>query len=432
MKKVEVSGELARTITSNVDKEELKKLVVEMVNIPSPTGQELEMGRYMASKLKELGFKVIWQEVEEGRPNVIGVLKGEGGGPTLEFDGHLDVSFTGTEEFMRGGVSTPQARVQSLQGDEWIFGVGSFNMKGALAAYLVAANALIKSGVKLKGDLVISATCGEIEASQVDEFVGKQYRGYGTGARYAVSHGVLPDYVVLGEPTGLKLMVGHFGSFWVKLTAKGGSVVHTAWSRGVLNKIEQMPKVIHAVVEWKKGFEERASYKGYKGIVNIAAISGGRPWKGSRTPDSCTLYLDIRYPPGWSPLQVKKELEQFVQKLNSEDPTLQLEMEPYAVNPPTEVDTNDFIVRAISKWHKAVFQREVELTYELWYSNAPSFNAMGAKAVNYGPAGAKRLSGLTLSDKDREYISVSDLYECTKVYALLAADTLTRKREEVF
>jgi hypothetical protein len=75
VKKVEVSGELARTITSNVDKEELKKLVVEMVNIPSPTGQELEMGRYMASKLKELGFKVIWQEVEEGRPNVIGVLK---------------------------------------------------------------------------------------------------------------------------------------------------------------------------------------------------------------------------------------------------------------------------------------------------------------------------------------------------------------------
>jgi acetylornithine deacetylase/succinyl-diaminopimelate desuccinylase-like protein len=66
------------------------------------------------------------------------------------------------------------------------------------------------------------------------------------------------------------------------------------------------------------------------------------------------------------------------------------------------------------------------MTYELWYSNAPSFNALGAKAVNYGPSGGKRLEGLSLSDKDREYINFEDLYNCTKVYANLISQIVAK------
>ena len=415
----------------NIDVNELRDLVVELVNIPSPTGSEQKMGEFVSQKLKELGMEVIWQEVEEGRPNVIGIFRGDGTGPTLEFDGHLDVSFSGTEDFMMGGASSSAATVRNVDGEEWVFGVGSFNMKGALAAYIIAAKAIIKSGMKLKGDLVISATCGEIEETQVDEFSGKQYRGYGSGARYATSHGILPDYAILGEPTGLKIMLGHFGSFWVKLTAKGGTVVHTAWSRDVSNKIEQFTKVIERVKQWKKSFEERTNYKGYKGIVNIAAIKGGRPWKGSRTPDSVSLYLDIRYPPDWTTLQVKQEIDDLVRDMNKEDHDLHLESEPYSVNPPTEISENEEIVSSIKKWHKEVLGKIPETTYELWYSNAPSFNALGAKAVNYGPSGLKRLKGLTLSDKDREYINLGDLYNCTKIYALIIADICSKNRSDL-
>ncbi|WP_229768235.1 M20 family metallopeptidase [Sulfodiicoccus acidiphilus] len=418
-------------VINRIDRQELVKVTTEMVNIPSPTGHEKEMGEYVADKMRELGLKVIWQEVEEGRPNVIGILKGEGGGPTLQFDGHLDVSFTGAEEFMRGGATTSKARVEEIENDQWIFGAGSFNMKSALAAYLITAKALVDSGRRLRGDLVISATSGEIESSQVDEFVGREYRGYGTGARYASSHGLLSDFVVLGEPTGLKIMIGHFGSFWVKLSLTGGTVIHTAWSRDVENKIEQLPKVIETLKKWRKEFEEKTNYKGYKGIVNVAAVKGGRPWKAARTPDSVSLYLDIRFPPNWTPLDVKEEVDQLVTKLNAEDPRLKLESTPYAINVPTEVSEDEYIVRSLVQSHKKVFGTEPELTYELWYSNAPNFNALGAKAVNYGPSGAKRLPSLGLSDKDREYISVSDLHNCTKVYVLTSLDILSKTREEV-
>lgn len=423
-----MTSQLGRELAEAVDLQYLKQVVVDMVNIPSPTGSEQQMGEYMARRMRELGMEVIWQEVEEGRPNVIGILRGDGSGPSLGFDGHLDVSFTGTEEFMFGGASAPVASIRTINGEEWIFGAGSFNMKGALGAYLAAAKAVVDSKLKLKGDLMIIAVCGEIEASQVDEFRGKRYRGYGTGAKYAASHGILPDYVVIGEPTGLNLMVGHFGSLWVKLTARGGTVIHTAWSRGVPNKIEQFSKVIDAVASWGRMFAEKATYKGYKGIVNMAAISGGLPWKGSRTPESVSLYLDIRYPPGWSAKQVLAELNALAESLNREDPKLNLVVQPYAINPPTEVDEEDRIVRAVKSAHKEVFGVEPKITYELWYSDAPTYNALGAKAINYGPSGAKRIEGLTLSDRDREYINVNDLYNCTKVYAHVIADICMGKK----
>lgn len=418
-------------VLSKIDREELKKWVVEMVRIMSPTGSEAEMAAYMENRYLDLGMEVIKQEVEDGRTNVIGILRGTGGGPTLQFDGHLDVSFTGKEPWMRGATTADIGRVATVQGEEWIFGAGSFNMKGAHAAYLGAVKAIVESGVKLKGDIMLTATVGEIEASQVDEYVGKFYRGYGYGAAYAATHGIVPDFAILGEPTGLKLMIGHFGSFWAKITAMGGTVVHTAWSRDVPNKIEQIPKVIQRLSQWKKEFEEKTVYKGYKGIVNIASIQGGRPWKSSRTPDSVSIYVDVRYPPGMTPLHVKAQLEKVVHELNRSDPNLKLVLTPFCSNPPTEVSEDDYIVKSIKENHKKVLGKEPEIIYELWYSNAPPLNSVGARAVNYGPSGGRKIKGLTLSDRDREYISVQDLYDCTKVYTLIALDVCSKDREEV-
>jgi len=422
-----VSRVEAEEVVRRVDRELLKNLTLEMVRIPSPTGREAEMGAFMAEKFKELGLRVTVQEVEAGRPNVLGRLRGSGGGPTLQFDGHLDVSFTGQEEFIRGGITSIAGRVEEREGEEWIFGAGAFNMKSAHAAYYCALKALIDAGAELKGDVVLSATSGEIEATQVDEFVGAGYRGYGAGAHYAVTHSGVPDYVVLGEPTGLKLMVGHFGSFWAKITNTGGTVVHTAWSRGVKNKIEELDTLLGELKKWKVQFEEMSEYKGYKGIVNIAAVKGGRPWKGSRTPDEASVYIDVRFPPKWTPLQVQAMLQEFTEK-TSRERGLDLLLEAYSVNPPTEVDESSYIVDSIKRSHEKVFGRQPETTYELWYSNAPHFNAMGAQAVNYGPSGGRKLGGLTLADKDREYISVSDLHGCAKVYAGLALDVCTKER----
>lgn len=423
--------DLQARVTAAIDEKQLVQDVIDMVNIQSPTGSEQAMGDYMANRYADLGLQVIRQEVEPGRPNIFGILRGSGGGPMLQFDGHLDVSFTGKEAFMRGATSGVGARVGEADGQRWIFGAGSYNMKAAHAAYMAAVAALNRAGVRLKGDILLSATSGEIEASQVDDFQGAYYRGNGAGAAHAASHGIVPDFAILGEPTGLKLMLGHFGSFWSKITLSGGTVIHTAYTRDLANKIEQLPRVIERLAAFKKEFEARTEYKGYRGLVNIAAIQGGRPWKASRSPDAVSIYIDVRYPPGWSPLKVKAAVDEVVWELNAHHPELGLEHQPYCTNPPTEIDEGDYVAASVARAHAQTFGKPVETLYELWYSNAPPLNAMGAKALNYGSAGSRKIKGLTLSDRDREYVHIGDLVDCAKVYALAALDICSKRRSEV-
>jgi acetylornithine deacetylase len=426
-----MSADALEKLKNGIDRDALVQNVIDMVNIHSPTGSEAAMGEYMEQKYRDMGLEVIKQEVEPGRPNVFGLLRGTGGGPMLQFDGHLDVSFTGREAFMRGGTSSASARLETIQGEEWILGAGSYNMKAAHGCYIAAVNAIISSGVELKGDILLSATSGEIEAAQVDDYVGSYYRGNGAGASYAASHGIVPDFAILGEPTELNLMIGHFGSFWTKITITGGTVIHTAYTREINNVLEHIPTVVKHLIRFKERFAERTPYKGYKGLVNIASVSGGRPWKASRSPDSVSFYLDIRYPPGLSPMHIRAAVDEMLVELNRELRDLKAVQTPYCTNPPTEISEDDYIAKSIKQHHKAVFSKEPKVVYQLWYSNAPPLNAMGAKAVNYGSAGSRRIEGLTLSDKDREYVHVGDLVDISRVYAAVAVDICSKERREV-
>src|SRR5579864_1312395 len=121
-----------------------------------------------------MGFAVSWQEVEEGRANVVGLWEGAGNGRSLMFNGHMDTSNTGREGFLTGIGYKPKAIVKN----GLIYGLGIYNMKGALVCYTQAMKALRRAGIKLDGSILIAAVAGEIEKAQWgDEFLGKEYRG---------------------------------------------------------------------------------------------------------------------------------------------------------------------------------------------------------------------------------------------------------------
>ena len=114
--------------------------------------------------------------------------------------------------------------------DEWIYGMGTFNMKSALATYTVGTEAIRAAGIQLGGDVVIAGVAGEIEKAPVNEFDGRQYQGYGPGTKYAITHGAVADYCILGEPTNMMVIPRHCGTTWLKITVPG-MLIHTAWSR---------------------------------------------------------------------------------------------------------------------------------------------------------------------------------------------------------
>ena len=213
----EVNKELLAKAIDHIDRQRLVKLVMDLVDIPSPTGEEEGVARALHEILGTSGFDATLQPIGDDRYNAIGRQQGQGGGKSLLFNGHLDTSF-GPEQAHRGLGYQCKA---TLVDNEWIYGMGSFNMKSAMGTYIVATEAIRKAGIKLAGDVVIAGVAGEIEKAPVNDYEGRQYQGYGVGTKFAITHGAVADFCILGEPTNMMLIPRHCGTTWLKITVPG-------------------------------------------------------------------------------------------------------------------------------------------------------------------------------------------------------------------
>lgn len=408
-----LKAELAETILSQVREEEIVSMACDVVNIQSPTGEELEMGNYMRSALEAAGLEVTWQEVEPERANVVGLWEGGGTGKSLMFNGHMDTSNTGRECYLTGIGYKPKAVIKNRM----IYGLGIYNMKGALACYTQAVKALKRTGVKLDGSLLVAAVAGEIEKSQWgDEFVGKEYRGYGVGTHYLVNHGVLPDMCILGEPTDMQLVLGHYGSLWARFTTHG-LYVHSAFSQSRQRdtSIRRMQDILAAVHEWVPSWETRSAYGGHKGIVNVGCIRGGHPWRASRTPERTDLYLDLRVPPTMALQEARRAAKQLFNGLQKRFPDYGLEFETYVSVPGAQISENHELVKTIEAVHMRVMGSAPRRTTVQWCSDASVMTRYGIETLNYGPSSGER-------DAEGEKVAIQTLTNITKIYALAAAE----------
>ena len=403
---------LVDRILAQVHEEEIVAMSCDVINIPSPTGHELAMAEYMRGVLQALGIDVAWQEVEEGRANVVGRWIGTGGGKNLMFNGHMDTSNTGEEDFLTGIGYKPRAIVRNGM----IYGLGIYNMKGALVCYTHALKALIRAGVRLQGDFIVAAVAGEIEKTQWGDFKGKEYRGYGFGTHYLVNHGILPDMCILGEPTDLHVVLEHFGSMWVRISCTG-IYVHTAFCEGreEMNSIRRMYELMQPVMNWIESWEKKASYGGKKAIVNLGGIRGGHAWRASRTPEKTDLFLDVRVPPTIAMNEARREIQQLFLGLQKQHPDWGLEFETYVSVPGAKIREDHELIRTIDANHERILGARPEREVVTWCSDASVLTRYGVETVNYGPSSGPR-------DKEGEKVSIKTLVDITKIYALTAAE----------
>ena len=397
-----------------VDEARLVATARSFVDISSPTGSELEMAQCMRDTLEEMGLAVSWQEVEEGRPNVVGRLEGSGGGRSLMFNGHMDTSYSGREPHLR---AKKGFQPRSFVRDGHIWGLGISNMKGALACYLEAVRAIQDAGITLAGDVVIAAVVGEIEKSQWgEEFRGAQYRGYAAGSRYLPTHGGIADMCILGEPTEQRIVLGHYGTMWARISTQG-PFIHTAFTAGRLgeNAIVRMRAVLDDVLAWIPEWERRSAYRGIDGVVNVGALRAGQPWRVSRTPDRADLFLDIRVPPTMAMTAAREAFAALVRDLRERHPDAGIDSEVYITAPGAEIDETHPLIAAIDAGHEQVFGEPPARDTVRWFSDASALTRYGIESVNYGAS-----SGLP--DPDGENLQVAGLRDIAQVYALVTAD----------
>jgi len=393
-------------VTVAIDGRRLVELALRLVSTPSFTGSEEACAGVLAEELRSLDVQVQWQQVEEGRANVLGTWAGAGGGPTLMFNGHLDTSYSGREPWLAG---IPGFRAQGFERDGRVYGLGISNMKGAVACYVEALRALHDAGVRLRGDIVVAGVCGEIEKAQQGDAQGAEFRGYAAGSRYLVGHGGAADMCVLGEPTENKLVLAHFGALWLRLTVRG-PFVHTAFSSGRLteNSIVKMRSVLDRALEWLPAWEEEMSYGEIRGVANIGAIQGGFGWRASRTPHATDLFLDLRVPPDVPMAEARRRALDWARSLPD------VEAEVYVTAPGAEISAEHPLVAALSDAHEKVFGAPAERDVTRWFSDASVLSRYGIPTVNYGTS-----SGLPDAELG-ENLAIEGLVKTAEVYARTA------------
>ncbi|MCM8854810.1 MAG: M20/M25/M40 family metallo-hydrolase [Candidatus Thiodiazotropha sp.] len=395
-----------------IDRDRLVQLVIDLTNIPSPTGYEGDMARAVHEVLEGSGFDATLQPIGDERYNAVGRLRGAGGGKSIMFNGHLDTSF-GLEQAHRGiGYECKGTLID----DEWIYGMGTFNMKSAMATYVVATESIRKAGIRLGGDVVIAGVAGEIEKSPVNEFEGRKYQGYGVGTKFAITHGAVADFCILGEPTNMMLIPRHCGTTWLKITVPG-HLIHTAWSDVDKNAINKSRVILDAIHEWIPDYVARNQLGDFRPRVNVSAIEGGWPWRGARTPDGCSIYMDVRTLPDALPVQAYNEVRDLVNEQVKAHPQLEgTKVDVFVSAPGTSIPDDHELVQTVIEAHSNQLGEAPKMGVETWYSDAAHMNRYGIPTVNYGSAGRIRTGGGGFSTHQGEHVHIGDMLDIIKVY----------------
>jgi acetylornithine deacetylase/succinyl-diaminopimelate desuccinylase-like protein len=405
-------------VLEQVDRQRIVEIACKLADTVSITGEEREVAEYLGSEFERLGMHVEYQEVEEGRPNVIGTLKGSGDGATLMFCAHMD------------HFDNPQETVVE---DDRIYGRGLVNMKAAFPCYIEALAALQKAGVQLKGDLIISGVVGEIEKAQIGRFQGKNYRGAGVGARYMMDHGVMADMCIIGEPTGLQLQIGNAGLLWARVSVDGKATKF----------ILAACKVAQAIQDWEKEYQRKNTHKFMLPTVQIGAIDGGNAFKPGTRPTT-DIFVIVKMLPGAVPLAIKRDIEQVCEKVRKREPDIfDIRVDLYLTTPGYEISKREYVVKAVEQAHRTVFNQPVPYAKPIRYgitSDGARIAAYGVPAITYGPGFGTHLVDPTETKAGAEWdspsgvrrgVGIENMVNCTKVYAMAALDIVNRKKDDV-
>ena len=418
-------GDVLRRIT----RQEVCRLAVELANIDSPSGQEMGVGEFVFDWLSREGFAPRKLALDENGPfNVMATLPGTGRGTSLLFNSHLDTVLAREDVWLDPDAGNRIHHSSWQEGDR-VYGMGIVNDKGPMACWMVASKAIKDSGIRLKGDLLLTMACGEIGFEPVDEFQGGKFPTKDRGARFAAQHGAVADYALVAEGTSFGVAWVEAGKAFCKVTVSGGGTSYytphyppRTTPAESPNAIVQMACLIPALEEWAKTYEVRHRYECPGGTVipkvNIGAIRGGIPTKIIRCPQRCAIYLDIRITPVQHPLDVKQELEDVLAATG-----VMGTVELFLYRPGTEGKGVEPLVEALGQAHRAEFGKTLEKAappHSSMWRDINVFNELRIPAVTYGPAASAGGGVYSMLGED--------LHHAARVYAGTALEVCSRDR----
>jgi acetylornithine deacetylase len=365
----------------------LKDLVaIDSVNpslVPGAAGEQ-EIADALAAHMRSLDLDVQFQDVAPGRRNVIGVLAGTQPGRTLMFCGHMDTV----------GVEGMPAPFDPVERDGRLYGRGSQDMKGGLAAMIDAARLARDRGFR-KGRLVLAAVVDEEYAS--------------LGADALVSSWAA-DAAVVTEPTDLQIGVGHKGFAWLQVETRGVAA-HGSRPKDGRDAIFRMGRVLHRLERLDRELQQRAPHPIMAtASLHASIIQGGREW--SSYPDFARLQLERRTVAGETDAMALAEIEAILADLRNDDSEFDGSVRLMFARPPYEVPGAHELPQALTHAAARIGVQANRIGMSFW-TDAAILGDAGIPSVLFGPGGA----GLHSTE---EYVIAADVTACRDALAELA------------
>jgi len=342
---------------------------------------ETRIAEHVAAWARENGLSADRVEHTAGRPSVI-VRGGSGNGPTLLLCGHLDT--VGVD-----GVTDPFT--PRVDGDR-LYGRGAYDMKGGLAAALIACRDAQRSGIT--GEVVVATVADEEHAS--------------LGVQETLRH-VRADAAIVTEPTELRVATAHKGFVWTEIEVTGRSA-HGSRPHLGIDAIMKTGPILLALDALNGELATRRVHPTLgPGTLHTSLITGGQ--EESTIPDRCLLTVERRTLPGESVADVEADIAELIRRCCDADAELDVTARTKLAREPFETDADERIVQAVRHALTEADPTPVGVSY---WADSAFIAAADIPTVLFGPNGDG-------AHAHTEWVSISGTVECARTLTAVAA-----------
>jgi acetylornithine deacetylase len=360
--------------------------------IPGAAG-EAAIAQYIADWLERAGLEVQLIEPAPGRPNVVAIARGRGGGKTLLLNGHMDTV----------GVGDMANLHKPFVKDGRLYGRGAYDMKGGLAACMHAIAAARKHN--LRGDVILTAVADEEYASLGTSDLAPRFASGGS-----LGHA---DGAIVAEFTELQLILAHKGFVWLDIETKGKAAHGSRPDLGV-DAIAHMGRILVELEHLNEALLSNPAHPLLgSGSLHASLIKGGQEL--SSYPDHCTLSIERRTLPGETPEDVEAVLRGLVRHLESLDPSMNIVVRRGIDRSPLETPEHVDVARSIQGAAAQVLGHPAKIAGVPFWTDAALLSAVGIPSLLFGPSGAGAHS-------IEEWVDLASVKACAEIYLATILD----------
>ncbi len=365
-----------------------KLVEIESINpdVVAAGSGETAVARFVAEWCERAGLETTLEEVAPGRPNVIAVARGTSSGRSLMLNAHTDTVGV-------AGMADPfRSRIENGR----LYGRGAYDMKGSLAACMVATADAQRR--RLPGAVILTAVADEEFAS-----VGTE----------AVAKSLTSDAAIVTEPTEMQVAVAHRGFVHLEVETHGRAA-HGSRPEVGIDAIAKMGRLLVGIEQLDARLRGNSTHRYLgSGSVHASLIEGGQEY--SSYPARCVLQAERRTIPGETVQQVEDELRALVRDAAAGDTDFSADVRVLASREPFEVAVDGALVETVRRQATAVLGEEPELVGVPFWADSALLAGAGIPTVLFGPRGEGAHAAV-------EWVDIGDLERCVEVYVGVATE----------